>query len=182
MDSLQLNPSLFRAIDQVNEAHKKSHLARVQQFVPDLKGETIAVWGLSFKPRTDDTRESPSLTLIEQLLEQGARVVAYDPEAMENTQKVFPGIQYTNTPYEAVEGAAAVVVMTEWDVFRNLDLARVRELMTRPVVIDCRNVYSPDELVGLGFSYAGMGRSPQAGESRARQGTPDAPSRDVVAP
>ncbi len=152
-----LNAQLFRAIDQVNEQHKKSHLARVQKFVPELSGERIALWGLSFKPRTDDIRESPSLTLIEQLLEEGAHVSAYDPEAEENTRKVFPNIDYCKTPYDAVEAASAVVVMTEWDVFRTIDLRRVRELMAQPVIIDCRNVYRLPELVELGFRCSGMG-------------------------
>ena len=158
MESLQLNANFFRAIDQVNELHKKSHIARVQKFHPKLAGLTVAVWGLAFKPRTDDIRESASLTLIEQLLEAGARVTAYDPEAAENTRKLYPTVQYAHTPYDAVQGAHAVVVMTEWDVFRNLDLARVRGLMSDPVIVDCRNVYEPDELHKHGFRYSGLGR------------------------
>ncbi|MBI4601381.1 MAG: UDP-glucose/GDP-mannose dehydrogenase family protein [Planctomycetes bacterium] len=158
MESLQLNANFFRAIDQVNELHKKSHLARVQRFVPDLHGKTIGVWGLAFKPRTDDIRESPSITLIEQLLEAGARPIAYDPEAAENTRKVFPAIEYGRTPYDAVRDASAVVVMTEWDVFRSVDFARVKALMTQPVIVDCRNIYDAQEMVRLGFHYAGVGR------------------------
>ncbi len=159
MESLQLNANLFRAIDQVNELHKKSHLARIQRFIPDLHGQTIAVWGLAFKPRTDDIRESPSITLIEQLLEAGARVAAYDPEAAENTKAVFPRIEYAHTPYDAVKDASAVVVMTEWDVFRNLDLTRVRQLMRQPVIVDCRNIYEAAEMAKLGFGYCGVGRN-----------------------
>jgi UDPglucose 6-dehydrogenase len=112
MESHQLNASLFRAIDQVKR-------------------------GLAFKPRTDDVREPPALTLIEQLLEVGARVVAYDPEAALNTQLIFPVIEYAHTPYDAARDASAVVVMTEWDVFRTLDLGRV-----------------PEDVVRLGFEYA----------------------------
>lgn len=158
LESHQVNPTLFRAIDQVNDLHKKSHLSRIQQFLPDLEGRRIAVWGLSFKPRTDDIRESASLNLIEQLLEVGAQVVAYDPEAMENTKKAFPDIEYAPTPYEAVEDTHAVVVMTEWDVFRSIDFARVRKVMKSPVLVDCRNIYDPQEISKLGFSYAGVGR------------------------
>ncbi len=158
MESHQITANLFRAIDQVNELHKKSHVARIKQFIPDLVGRRIAVWGLAFKPRTDDIRESPSLTLIEQLLEESCEVVAYDPEAVENTRKIFDGVEYAPTPYDAVRDASAVVVMTEWDVFRNLDLERVRDLMKRPVMIDCRNIYNSEVLSGLGFDYAGMGR------------------------
>jgi UDPglucose 6-dehydrogenase len=160
LESYQVNSSFFRAIDQVNEVHKKSHLARIQQFLPDLQGRQVAIWGLAFKPRTDDIRESPSLTLIEQLLEVGAKVVAYDPEAMENTKRTFPQIQYVHTPYDAVSGAHAVVVMTEWDVFRNLDFGRVKSLMAKPIVVDCRNIYVAQDLTRLGFSYAGIGRPP----------------------
>lgn len=164
LESHQVNANFFRAIDQVNDLHKKSHLARIQKFVPDLLGRLVAVWGLAFKPRTDDIRESPSLTLIEQLSELGARVAAYDPEAMENAKKVFPKVSYAPTPYDAVRGAHAVVLMTEWDVFRTLDFRRVRELMAKPVMVDCRNIYQPEELARLGFSYAGVGRPPIFGE------------------
>jgi UDPglucose 6-dehydrogenase len=159
MEGLQLNANFFRAIDQVNELHKKSHIARLQQFVPELYERKIAVWGLAFKPRTDDIRESPSLTLIEQLVEAGAKVTAYDPEAVDNTRRLFPQIEYAATPYEAVKDASGVMLMTEWDVFRNLDFRRVKSLMRQPVMIDCRNIYVPAELVELGFSYAGVGRA-----------------------
>ena len=158
MESMQVNANFFRAIDQVNELHKKSHLARIQRFLPDLNKQTIGIWGLAFKPRTDDIRESPSLTLIEQVLEQGADVIAYDPEAEENTRQIFPHIQYAPTPYDAVKNASAVVVMTEWDVFRTLDFARVKALMKKPIMIDCRNIYDPKEMHQLGFGYVGVGR------------------------
>ena len=159
MESNQLNAGLIRAIDQLNESHKKSHLARLMKFFPKIDGLQVAVWGLSFKPRTDDIRESPSLTLIEQLLEGGAQVSAYDPEAMANTKRIFPQIAYGHTPYDAVKGAHAVMVLTEWDVFRNLDFDRVKGLMAEPVIIDCRNIYDLDEMRRLGFRITGVGRS-----------------------
>ncbi|MBI4585181.1 MAG: UDP-glucose/GDP-mannose dehydrogenase family protein [Planctomycetes bacterium] len=158
MESHQLNASLFRAIDQVNEQHKKSHLHRLFRWVPDLTGVKVAVWGLSFKPRTDDIRESASLTLIEQLLEHRAKVSAYDPEAAKNAARIIPKIEYAATPYEAVREASAVMVMTEWDVFRNIDLQRVKSLMRQPVMVDCRNIYEPHEMKELGFKYSGVGR------------------------
>jgi UDPglucose 6-dehydrogenase len=163
LETYQVSANFFRAIDQVNELHKKSHLARIQRFVPELEGRTVGVWGLAFKPRTDDIRESPSLTLIEQLIEVGAKVIAYDPEATENTKKVFPRIEYAHTPYDAVKGASAVVVMTEWDVFRNLDFQRVKSLMKQPVMIDCRNIYASLDMVKMGFEYAGVGRGAEGG-------------------
>jgi len=174
METHQLNSNLFRAIDQVNETHKKSHLERLRRFVPDLTGKRIAIWGLSFKPRTDDIRESASLTLIDQLLEQGARVSAYDPEAIDNTRRVLPDIEYAATPYDAVAGAAAVVVMTEWDVFRNLDFERVRATMEDPLIVDCRNIYEPSEMQALGFRYAGIGR-PTSGVSTPREESVEQP-------
>jgi UDPglucose 6-dehydrogenase len=158
MESHQLNAWLFRAVDQTNELHKKSHIARLRRFFPEISGLQVAVWGISFKPRTDDIRESPSLTLIEGLLEAGAKVAAYDPVAMPNARRAFPGIRYGHTPYEAVEGSHAVMVMTEWDVFRNLDFARVRSLMKEPVIVDCRNIYDLEEMRRLGFRICGVGR------------------------
>jgi UDPglucose 6-dehydrogenase len=159
LESNQLNGSFFRAIDQVNEQHKKSHLSRLLRKKEDLNNVRVAVWGLSFKPRTDDIRESPSLTLIEQLLEKGARVSAYDPEAIENMRAIYPNIEYASTPYDAARGASAVMVMTEWDVFRNIDLARVKESMSEAILIDCRNVYDPEEVRRHGFSYTALGRA-----------------------
>jgi UDPglucose 6-dehydrogenase len=158
LETYQVNSNLFRAIDHVNETHKKSHLERLRRLLPELAGERIAVWGLSFKPRTDDIRESASLTLIDQLLAQGAKIAAYDPEAMENMKSVQPSIEYASTPYEAAADASAVVVMTEWDVFRNLDLERVKSSMKKPIIVDCRNIYEPEEIEALGFRYASVGR------------------------
>ena len=158
LETYQVNSNLFRAIDQVNETHKKSHLERLRRLLPELAGEKIAVWGLSFKPRTDDIRESASLTLIDQLLAQGAKISAYDPEAMANMRAVQPSIEYASTPYDAADGASAIVVMTEWDVFRNLDLERVKSAMKRPIIVDCRNIYEPEEIEALGFCYASVGR------------------------
>lgn len=171
LESHQLNSQLFRAVDQLNEMHKKSHLSRIQQFVPDLLGKVVGIWGLAFKPRTDDIRESPSLTLIEQLVEAGATVRAYDPEATENTRRVLPNIEYANTPYEAVEGASAVVVMTEWDVFRNLDFKRIKNVMEEPVVVDCRNIYNPEQVTSWGFDYVGVGRPSMARTTSEAQPT-----------
>lgn len=158
LESHQMNANFFRAIDVVNERHKKSHINRLLKWIPDLHNIQVAVWGLSFKPRTDDIRESSSLTVIDQLLEHGARVTAYDPEAIENTRKVFPQVEYTHTPYDAATGASAVMIMTEWDVFRNIDLERVKSVMERPVMVDCRNIYEPHILKELGFEYSSVGR------------------------
>jgi len=159
MESNQVNAQLFRAVDQVNEFHKKSHLERIKRFLPKFENKKIAIWGLAFKPRTDDIRESSALTLIEQLLEEGAKVCAYDPEATENTKNFYPQIEYAGNPYEAARDASAIVIMTEWDVFRGIDLKKVKNLMTEPNIIDCRNIYDAEEITELGFNYAGVGRA-----------------------
>jgi len=158
LETYQVDSNLFRAVDQVNETHKKSHLQRLRRLLPEVAGKKVAIWGLSFKPRTDDIRESASLTLIEQLLAQGASVSAYDPEAIENTRAVLPDVDYASTPYQAAEGASAIVVMTEWDVFRNTDLERVKSSMKQAIIVDCRNIYEPATIEALGFRYAGVGR------------------------
>ena len=128
---------------------------------PLVAGLQIAVWGISFKPRTDDIRESPSLTLIEQLLEAGAKVVAYDPVAMPNARRALPGaVAYCESPYEAAAGADAVALVTEWNEFKFLNLERLRGVMRRPAVFDGRNLWEPERMRRLGFEYHSIGRKP----------------------
>jgi UDPglucose 6-dehydrogenase len=128
--------------------------------IPVLEGKTIAVLGLSFKPNTDDVRESPALRFVDRLLAQGARVKAYDPAAMENVRRVYGDrISYCEDSYDAVRGADALVIMTEWNEFRVLDLERAKSLLARAVVFDCRNVYQPEAMEKMGFSYHSFGRS-----------------------
>ena len=124
-----------------------------------LKGKTIAVWGLAFKPKTDDMREAPAIPLIEALLAKGAKIQAYDPEAMKVARSIFGSrIAYSAKNYEALKGADALVVVTEWQEFREPDFARIKKLMRSPVVFDGRNIYQRDEMKQLGFTYFSIGR------------------------
>ena len=155
-----LEPRMMQAVDDVNEAQKQVLVRKVtEHFKGDLAGKTIAVWGLAFKPRTDDIREAPALVLIDALLAQGAHVRVHDPEAIPNVREIYgEKITYCDRPYGAIEGADALVIATEWNEFRNPDFEVVRRLLRRPVVFDGRNVFEPDRMVEMGFTYYGMGR------------------------
>ncbi len=143
---------------EVNEARKKSMAGRVAAALGgELAGKLIGVLGLTFKPNTDDMREAPSLEIIPALIADGAAVQAFDPEGNEARQ-LLPGVDFKAGPYEAAEGADCLVILTEWDQFRALDLERVHGLMRAPVVVDLRNIYRPDELRSRGFAYFSLGR------------------------
>ncbi|MEK7842556.1 MAG: UDP-glucose/GDP-mannose dehydrogenase family protein, partial [Deltaproteobacteria bacterium] len=132
--------------------------AHKQQAKP-LAGKTIGVWGLSFKPRTDDMRDAPSITIINKLLEAGASIKAHDPEAMDEAKKVFGNrIEYVQNNYEVVKGADAIAVITEWNEFRRPNFEKMKRLMKTPVIFDGRNIYDPKEMRHLGFTYYGIGR------------------------
>ncbi|MFH1558284.1 MAG: UDP-glucose/GDP-mannose dehydrogenase family protein [Pseudomonadota bacterium] len=125
----------------------------------DPRGKTVAVLGLTFKPNTDDMRESPAIAIVNTLLDRGVKVRAYDPEGMEEAKKVLPaGVDYGTGPYEIAAGADAIVIVTEWDAFRALDFAKLKAIMTQPVLVDLRNIYRPDEMADLGFTYDSVGR------------------------
>ncbi|MFQ3666650.1 MAG: UDP binding domain-containing protein, partial [Sphingomonadaceae bacterium] len=124
----------------------------------DVRGKTIAILGLTFKPETDDMRDAPSIAIIQTLQDAGAAVRAYDPEGMEQARHVLSDVTYAEDAYAALDGADAMVLVTEWDEFRALDLRRVRTLLKEPVVVDLRNVYRPEEMMRHGFGYTGIGR------------------------
>jgi UDPglucose 6-dehydrogenase len=154
-----LTSNLMRTVDYINERQKRSLVPKLKKLLPELEGKTIAVWGLAFKPRTDDIREAPSLTVIDQLLKEEAIVRAYDPEAMENAKQAFKkGVAFTNDAYEALEGADALLILTEWDEFREPDFEKMKKLMKQHIIIDGRNLYEPADLEKLGFKYRGVGR------------------------
>jgi UDPglucose 6-dehydrogenase len=161
MGDENLELPLLRAVDRVNELQKQALPAKVQaHFGADLKGRILALWGLSFKPRTDDMREAPAITVIESLLAAGARVQAYDPKAMGEARKIFADrIIYARSSYEAVRGADALLIITEWNEFRSPNLQRLKQSLKNPVVFDGRNLFDPSELKKLGFIYYGIGRS-----------------------
>ena len=154
-----LDMTMVRAVDGVNEAQKLVLLPRLREFLGTLAGKVVALWGLAFKPRTDDFREAPALALIQALLKEGAAVRAYDPKAMTAAREALGDrVTFTARSYDAVDGADALVVATEWNEFREPDFQRIRERMRRPAVFDGRNIYNPQTLKELGFHYEGIGR------------------------
>ena len=144
---------------EVNDARKRSMAGRIRAASGgDLRGQTVALLGLTFKPNTDDMRDAPSLDVAPQLIAMGARVQAFDPEGMDEARKLLPEVELRTGPYEAVEDADVLVILTEWDQFRALDLDRVKLLMRRPAVVDLRNIYRHEEMRARGFDYASIGR------------------------
>ncbi|MBI4338210.1 MAG: UDP-glucose/GDP-mannose dehydrogenase family protein [Chloroflexi bacterium] len=155
---LGLEMPIVQAITEVNERQKRGVVHKLRGLLGTLAGTRVAVLGLSYKPNTDDIRDAPSLTVVRDLLAESASVVAYDPQAMRHFRQVFPQTTFTADPYEAVEEAGAAVLLTEWQEFRDLDMARVRRLMRRPVFLDGRNIFDPAAMRALGFQYASIGR------------------------
>ena len=152
---------VFKVLDSVieaNEEQKERMVNKIREKVGDLRGKTIGVLGLSFKPNTDDIRESSSIVIIQRLLSVGAKVRAFDPAAMEEAKAVLPGLECGEDAYDVAQGADALVLVTEWNQFRRLDLPRIKGLLKRPIFIDLRNVYDPDQMRRLGFDYCGVGR------------------------
>ena len=149
---------LIETTVQVNDARKKAMAGKIARALGgQVSGKTIGVLGLTFKPNTDDMRDAPSLEIVPALQAMGAKVQAFDPEAHEARQ-MFRDLDFKDGPYEAAEGADALVILTEWDQFRALDLARVKASMRAPVVVDLRNIYRPAEMKAVGFDYTSIGR------------------------
>src|SRR6266446_1501259 len=152
---------ILEAVETVNDTRKRAMARKVSSvFGGVLRGKTIAMLGLTFKPNTDDVREAPSLALVTALQDMGAQVRAYDPVGMESAKQVLTEVTYCRDPYDCVEEADAVVIVTEWEQFRALDLERVRDLMACPVMVDLRNVYRPEDMKKYGFAYTSIGRLP----------------------
>jgi UDPglucose 6-dehydrogenase len=154
---------ILEAVEEINERQKKYLLERLLAHLggDSLEGQRFAVWGLSFKPQTDDMREAPSIPIIRGLLERGASVRAFDPVAMENAGKIFgplEGLEYGEDPYEILEGAHGLLLLTEWPEFRSPDFERMKELLQTPLIFDGRNQYDPGKMRDLGFVYYGIGR------------------------
>ena len=149
---------ILQSVEDVNESQKAVLFNKVKAHFGDLKGKHFAMWGLSFKPETDDMREAPALVLCEQLLAAGATVTAYDPVAMEEAKHMIGDkINYSEDAYGALEGADAMLLVTEWREFRVPDWGRVKSLMKGAAIFDGRNIYTGSELAGIGFHYAGIG-------------------------
>jgi len=148
---------LFEAVDRINEKQKKIIIEKLKS-VLTINGSSIAVWGISFKPKTDDIREAPSIKIIEELQNLGARIHACDPVAIKNAKNVLNNVKFFENPYETIRDCDALIVATEWNEFRNLDMRAVKILLKNPIIVDGRNIYNPKELTDLGFTYMGIGR------------------------
>ena len=159
---LGYRPKILRATDSVNNSQKLIIFNKIlKRFGPDLNGLKFALWGLSFKPQTDDVRESPSIKVARSLVKAGAKVLAFDPKAMKNFKKSVPkslNIQYMNSKEACLEGSDALLVMTEWNDFKIQDYSRVKSLLNRPIIFDARNFFNKEELTCFGFEYFGIGR------------------------
>lgn len=149
---------LLKEVEAVNYTSKRMIVEKTEKLVGSLKGKKIGVLGLAFKPNTDDMRFAPSIEIIDWLKKKGAVISVYDPQSMEKSKKIITGIDYAVDAYAAVSGADAVVIITEWNEFKEMDLVRVKSLMRSPIIIDGRNIYDPSEIAKLGFTYKGVGR------------------------
>ena len=169
---------------RVNDARKRSMARRVVEACGgSVEGLTLAALGLTFKPNTDDMRDSPSLAFLPALHDAGATVRAFDPEGIAEAKKLMPELDYRSDPYEAMDGADALILVTEWNAFRALDLTRVKRLLRRPLVIDLRNIYKPEEMAAIGLAYHSIGRpSSPAGTEAAAPGAEAAAPGATVAP
>lgn len=149
---------ILEAVEAVNQSQKTAILPKVDELVPDLSGQKVAVWGLAFKPNTDDMREAPSIHIVKELQKRGAKVTAFDPVAEEFAKTILPDISYADKPLEAIKDAVLLVIVTEWNEFEGIDLAKVKAAMARPNIVDGRNIYDPAKMKELGFTYRSIGR------------------------
>lgn len=153
------NMRVLQAVEEVNNGQKAVMFGKLKRYFGDLKGKKIALWGLSFKPKTDDMREAPSLVLIQQLLDAGAEVIAYDPVAMHEAERILGNsITFSNEQYQTLEQADALVIVTEWPEFRSPNFKKIKELLKQAAIFDGRNIYEPEDLKNFGFHYECIGR------------------------
>lgn len=152
------HPQLLHAVMEINNDRRPMAVNRLKEMLGNLRERTIGLLGLSFKPNTDDMREAPSIEIAQSLIAQGARVKAYDPVSMKASETILPEVVMTADPYQLAEHCDAIVIITEWNEFKQLDLNRIRELMHKPIILDGRNIYDPQVMRELGFHYRGFGR------------------------
>ncbi|HLG24975.1 MAG TPA: UDP-glucose/GDP-mannose dehydrogenase family protein [Candidatus Nanoarchaeia archaeon] len=150
--------NLLKATQEINKNQVKNFIKKIEKALWIVKGKKLAVLGLAFKPNTDDMRFAPSIDIINELSKEGAIITAYDPKAMELAKKIFKGINYSKNPYDALKDADAVLILTEWEEFKKMDLSKVKKLMKHNLIVDGRNIYNPEEMKKLGFSYISIGR------------------------
>jgi len=152
------HPQLLSAVMEINSDRRPMVISRLQEMIGDIKGHTIGLLGLSFKPNTDDMRDAPAIDIAEALQAHGATVRAFDPVAMSVAEPLMPDVEMASDPYSMADGCDALVVVTDWNEFKNLDLERIRDSMKQPVLFDGRNIYEPEKMRNLGFNYRGFGR------------------------
>lgn len=157
-DQFNVETRIVDAVIEANERQREAMIPKIEKLVGDLKGKKIGMLGLSFKPETDDMRESPAIDIVHKLIEKGATVTAFDPVAMEEAKHFINGLNYAADEYDAIKDADAMVILTEWNQFRALDMEKVRSLLKSPKIADLRNIYEPSEIRALGFEYVGVGR------------------------
>jgi len=157
-DGLGYDFGLLKEVEVINKTASEDIVVKAKKALGDVKGKKIGILGLSFKPDTDDMREAPSLIVIQKLLEDGAIITAYDPIAMENSKKLIDGIEFANNAYEVAKGADLVIIMTEWNEFKEIDLMKLKSHMVGTTLVDGRNIYNPADAEKAGFSYIGVGR------------------------
>jgi UDPglucose 6-dehydrogenase len=152
------HPQLLQAVIEINTDRRNMAVSKLREMVGDFRGKKIGVLGLAFKPNTDDMRDAPSVDIAKELLKSGAKVNAYDPVAMGVAASLLPEVTMSPDAYSAATGCDALIVMTEWNEFKALDLERIRDLMHSPKIFDGRNIYDPEKVKALGFQYIGVGR------------------------
>ncbi len=157
-DQFGVETLIVDAVIEANERQRAAMIPKVEKMVGDVKGKHIGVLGLSFKPETDDMRESPAIDIIKELIKRGASVKAFDPVAMDEAKHFLPDIEYAIDEYDAITGADMLLIITEWNQFRALDMEKVKNLLKSPKIADLRNIYEPDDMRELGFEYVGVGR------------------------
>jgi UDPglucose 6-dehydrogenase len=151
---------IIETVVEVNSAQKARMVRKIRKALGGSEaGKNIAVLGLTFKPETDDMRDAAALTILPALIEKGARIKAHDPHGMEAAKVMMPEVEYMDGPYEACNGADCVVILTEWNEYRSLDIDKIKKMLKTPIFIDLRNVYDPQMIKGKGFKYAGVGRN-----------------------
>ncbi len=152
------HPQLLQAVMDINEDARRTFIKKLEEVLGDVRGKTIGVLGLSFKPNTDDMREAASVTIIESLMARGAHIRAYDPVAMQVAETIMPDVLYCATAYDVAKHADALLVVTEWNEFKQLDFEKIKRLMNQPIMLDGRNIYDPEDMTARGFIYRGVGR------------------------
>jgi len=153
-----VRPQILRAVTEVNYDQRKRLIQKLRDILGGFRGKTVGLLGLAFKPNTDDMRDAPSIGLVHMLQHEGAKVKAYDPQAIGNAKRVLESVTYCQDPYEVAADADALILVTEWNEFKQLDMARIKASMRKAVLMDGRNIYEPRRMKELGFIYRGVGR------------------------